>query len=218
MPDASAFIYKIGNILLRAGEKWILDLTKSSYSHAGICVDPSTAADAHPEDKYHTATNSVGRVPISEFFSKEHASNGGIYRYKYDSTHAEKAGEWADNQVGKPYIFCIEDPILGSDMGLQDNNSIYCSEFVWLAYKRGADIELVKATDFMNLLSDENIENTVEVLTEYLRKKGEIPKLAPAFAVRKGVTMELKKRHNGYFIAPSQFASSPLVEEVGLIG
>jgi Permuted papain-like amidase enzyme, YaeF/YiiX, C92 family len=216
---AIAITYKRGDILLRAGEEdWIMTLTGGPYSHAGICVDPeqpNEAADAHPVDEYRTEGNEVARLPIAGFFSKEHAPGGGdVFRYTGPVKDADAAAKWAGDECGKPYTFDLMDPILDNSGTVIENNQLYCSEFVWRSYKYGAGVPLVSEKDFINLLDPSRVDTTVDVLLPIARENGQIPKGLPDFIAKPLLKRELRKRHNGYFIAPVQLSTSKKVTKV----
>jgi hypothetical protein len=216
------FTYSRGDVLLRAGtEAWIQDITGGPYSHAGVTIDEATemAADAHPADPghspHHSAGHEVNKVEIKSFFSVAHAPGGGdVYRYTGDKNDALKAALWAEGECGKPYDFDIMDPILGPTGKLENNNALYCSEFVWRSYKMGAGIELVKVKDFINLLSEENIDKTIEALTPIAREQEDVGWYVPDFVVRMKIKEQIMKVHNGYFISPTQLADSALTKKI----
>lgn len=59
-----------------------------------------------------------------------------------------------------------------------------------------------------------HIDKTVEVLTPIVREREEVSKFVPDSVIRKKLRKELKKRHNGRFIAPQQLADSLLTKLV----
>lgn len=211
------FAYRSGDVLLRAGtEAWIQDVTQGPYSHAGICTDPvkEEATDAHPLDAYRSQDHEVNKVPIHYFFNVEHAPGGGDVFRIGDKGAAAKAAKWAQQQQGKPYTFDLMDPILGPTGSVEENNRLYCSEFVWRSYVKGAGVKLVEEGAFINLLSEENEARTIEALIPMAREQMNIPGYVPDAKIRPKLLAELKKRHNGHFVAPSQLAKSPKVKHV----
>ena len=211
------FAYRAGDFLLRAGtEAWIQDLTQGLYSHAGICTDAEEeeAADAHPVDGHRAKGQEVANVPIHEFFNAEHAPGGGdVFRHP-DKAAALKAAQWAQSQCGQSYEFEIMDPIIGPTGQVEENNKLYCSEFVWRSYVKGAGVRIVEEGAFINLLSEENVDRTVTTLIPHAREEMNIPSAVPDSKIRPRLLEELKKKHNGFFISPSQLAKSPKVRHV----
>lgn len=137
-----------------------------------------------------------------------------MFRYTGSSADATKAATWAKGECGKPYVFDIMDPILGATGTVNFNNKLYCSEFVWHCYKEGAGIELVKPADFINLLSEANIDRTLEALLPQIREQMDIPWYVPDFYVKWEAEKKLKSMHNGFFVAPVQLADSALTKKV----
>lgn len=212
-----AITYRKGDILLRAGEEvWIMEITGGPYSHAGTCVNGASeqAVDAHPEDAHRTEGNEVAQLPISDFFSVAHAAGGGdVFRYTGPKSNAEAAAKWAEAECGKAYVFDLWDPIVGPSGNLQNNNQLYCSEFVWRCYRTGAGVTLVDPKDFINLKDKKVYDRNIEILTEVAKREGEIPKYVPGPIARKLVKKEFKN-HNGRFLAPIQLADSPSTKKV----
>lgn len=233
--STAAISYLDGDILLRAGEEdWIKTITNGAYSHAGICVSGATeeGVDALPEegprrgpdDPYDPADPSLGgtrrpgydvaRFPISGFYEVANAPGGGdVFRYTGPRRDAEAAARWAEGEVGKPYTFNLWDPIIGASGGVDDNNQLYCSEFVWRSYRTGAGVTLVDPKDFMNLKDPKVYDRNIKILTEVAQRDGQIPGWVPDVYARKKVREHFKD-HNGYFMAPRQLADSTLVRKV----
>lgn len=219
--NALKVTYLKGDILLRAGvNQWIADLTNGPYSHAGICTNPAgfKAVDAHPVDAHRSAGHEVAKLPIADFFSKAHAPGGGdVYRYTGKKSEAEAAAKWAGVETGKPYTFDLFDPIMGSGAAVKDNNSLYCSEFVWRCYRTGAGVTLVNPKDFQNFKKDKATEDkSMKIMAGGAKDSGQ----APWYAPEKVVVAWVKKRfagHNGVFMAPIQLADSKLTKHIHAI-
>ena len=87
------------------------------------------------------------------------------------------------NRSAGSYVFDLMDPILGLTGKVEENNRLYCSEFVWRSYVKGARVRIVEEGAFFNLLSDENRERTIDVLVS-LKDKW----YTPEFMVRNDIT------------------------------
>lgn len=210
--------YRRGHVLLRAGtEGWIAAATGAPYSHAGVCVDEvkELAVDAHPVDSHRETGNEVARLPIHDFFSKEHAPGGGdVYEFVGPPEVGERAASWAEGETGKPYTFELMDPILDSGGAVVENNQLYCSELVWRAYKNGGGVLLVDPKDFINLLAPERVDETIRAILPIARDQVDAPSWVPDVIIRRRLEKEMRKRHNGRFIAPAQLALSPMMKKV----
>lgn len=220
-----ALAYKDGDILLRAGEEqWIMELTAGRFSHSGICIHGSSmeAADAHPVDIHRSEGHEVAMLPITDFFSPDHALGGGeVFRYKGDKSKAEAAARWGESETGNPYEFELMDPIIGSGGAVENNNRLYCSEFVWRCYRFGAGVTLVDPKGFVNFLDSAHKDKTLRILTRYVREHQDAKEWYPDWLIsdkkiQEGILDKLAA-HNGLFIAPQQLADSPQVKRVHTI-
>jgi hypothetical protein len=226
--------YEDGDILLRSGgdveSEVIMDLTSSPFSHSGICgsAESAEAVDAYPADEGKASKQTKGpysrkkgrevaKLPISLFYSEEHAPGGGeVYRYKGAAEKRQMAAKWAMEQSRHSYFFDIMDPIVGVEGVPLDNNKLYCSEFVWSCFRHGANVVLVKSEDFLDLFSRARLAQTVQAIVPLAREQaGQVSKVAPDSVMEKLIDRRIKRsQHNGKFLAPGQLASSAHVTRV----
>ena len=203
-----------GDIVLRSGReadsRVIIELAQGRFSHAGICsrADMHEVVDAYPRNP----GSAVAKTRIEEFFDETHAADGGgVYRYKGLSTKARAAARYAEDQCEQHFVFDIMDPILGHDLELRNNNSLYCSEFVWRCFRDGANVVLVAPEEFADFLSPETLNNTAKVLGDFqiTQTIGPAAKLIPSPFAAAVAKPKLKHfGHNGRFVTPDQLANS----------
>lgn len=189
---------KEGDIVLRMGPEGesnlIAEATRTNYSHAGIVVmndkGEPMIVDAYPDRD----DGAVKAITPESFFGEGHAVSGGVFRHK-DSAAATSAAQWANQQTKDPdYKFELFSP------WNEDKKSVYCSDFVYQAYSNAGKTLVERKYD---LLSDQNIENTVTAL----RKHG-------GFKAKLASDQKIEERaremaESGEFIAPGQLAESP---------
>lgn len=190
-------------------------LTRGRFSHAGICIREADqiAAEAHPSDE----ESAISIIEIVAFFDRALSATGrGLFRFTGTLEEAAFAAGWADRRCGWPCRFNLWDPILG-DMGQPEfDDQLYCSEFVWWSYLKGADVELVDKDHFLNLLSDPHRENTLRVLVDMVKSRRMARRFGSDEEILEFVLDRFVGNHDGHFVTPDQLAKSPLTAEVEL--
>lgn len=107
----------------------IADVSESDYSHVGIVTEY--------QDKMSVieAIGPVKYTPISEWINQGYENRITVMRFKNsDPDKIGRALDKAEEFLGRPYDLKYE----------LDEQKIYCSELVYKAFKRGANIELGK--------------------------------------------------------------------------
>ena len=107
------------------------------YSHVGIVVlKDSTFQVVHIVPNEQENDEKIDKIkiePIGEFWRKDRAKYGAVYRLK-DNGLGEKAAQKALNFLQKNVNF-------DHDYNLNDTTEMYCTELVWNAYlQAGQDI------------------------------------------------------------------------------
>ena len=108
-----------------------------AYSHTGIIVfQDSMFQVVHitPDERENGETvDKIKIEPISDFWRKDRAKHGAVYRLK-DNGLGEKAAQQALRLLQKGILF-------DHNYLLNDTTEMYCTEFVWYSYqKAGKDI------------------------------------------------------------------------------
>ena len=111
------------------------------YSHIGIVVwQDSIFQIVHitpGERKKDETADKIKMEPISEFWRKDRAEHGAVYRLE-DNSLSEKAAQQALRLLQKGILF-------DHDYQLNDTTEMYCTELVWYAYEQaGKDISFGK--------------------------------------------------------------------------
>lgn len=206
--------FEAGHVLLRAGGKFdsetifISAMSGGDYSHSGICSDPKSrmAVDAYPGRD----PRAVAELLVDSFFDSSHAPGGGaIYAFTGPPDARKQAAQWAENECRNPYTFALWDPIVGTT-GPSLNNKLYCSEFVWWCYRRGAGISLIDPRDFSRLFDPADVEASRQLFVHALRMSRWFMRLAPKswLTARANSLLPSLTGHNGFFVTPSQLTRS----------
>lgn len=223
--SSRAFEYHAGDVLLRSGSAGdsiaIMTLTGGPYSHAGIYshVERNEVIDAYPPGDEPSPRRTVDAQDLNAFFSEHPPQRAAVYRYNHPGQKGEEAAQYAIEQLDEHYVFDIIDPIVGIADELLDNHRLYCSEFVWRCYRFGANINLIEINDFINILSDENLEEHGNHFAVLIRERHQALQILPDGLTIKGMQVFTSLiGHNGRFISPSQLANSPHLDQVREFG
>lgn len=140
--------FQEGDIVFRRGtgvkSRVVLEADPSgTYSHVGIVVlQDSNFKIAHITPGEREEDQTVDKIKIEnigDFWRKDRAVHGAIYRFK-NNTLASKAANEALRLLQKGILFDHE-------YRLNDTTAMYCTEFVWYTYKQaGIDISFGKRT------------------------------------------------------------------------
>jgi len=112
------------------------------YSHIGIVVLKDsvfqivhiTPGERENDEKF----DKIKIEPVSEFWRKDRAKHGAIYRLEEDNSFGEEAAQQALRLLNKGILF-------DHDYRLCDTTEMYCTELVWYAYTQaGKDISFGK--------------------------------------------------------------------------
>lgn len=113
--------------------KGFILVTKDKYKgavptgHAGIIYSEGTVIEAMPE----------GVVRKSNKWYSRYKTCYGAYVKNTSQAQKNKAANWANKQVGKPYNYNFYNP--------NTRKAFYCSQLVWAAYKDTLGINLENA-------------------------------------------------------------------------
>ena len=111
------------------------------YSHIGIVVlQDSVFQVVHITPGERKSGENVDKIkiePVNEFWRKDRAQHGALYRLK-ENSWGEKAAEQALRLLQKGVLF-------DHNYQLCDTTEMYCTEFVWYSYAQaGKDISFGK--------------------------------------------------------------------------
>ena len=131
-----------GDLIFRKGigakSRAVLNVdTGGIYSHSGIIVrNDSGFRVVHitpGERKHGERYDKIKAEPIEEFWSRDKAQNGAIYRLK-NNVPCTQAGRQALRLLRKGILF-------DHDYELGDTTQMYCTELIWYVYRQaGIDI------------------------------------------------------------------------------
>jgi hypothetical protein len=140
-----SFDFHDGDIIFIRGRTWrsffvaVAEMRSDDFSHVGIVrIVGETPYVIHAAPEAET----VKLESVDDFLSPAKANHIGLYRLKDESCLAERAAAeaWRWLEKGTPFDHAFD---LSSDARL------YCTELVWLAYKR-AGVDLSEAElDFL---------------------------------------------------------------------
>lgn len=138
-----------GDLVFRLGRSVESRFVKSTgeqcgFSHVGIMVwFGDTLKVVHAVPKEHN--DSIVCEVIEKFLSQERAQQAGFFKVKCIDSIANSAAEYG---IGKFNEGCMFD----HDYELNDDAKMYCTEFVWRAYKEaGVDISMGSRTEIATL-------------------------------------------------------------------
>lgn len=135
--------FRSGDLVLRRGfgaeSRVVVERSRSSYSHIGILLYDSLAAEwkvihAVPGESAQGEPEYLKCEPLCAFFSPERASAGAWMRIDCPDSVARRAALYCHRKAEEKVVF-------DNDYLLSDTTELYCCELVWRAYMQsGIDI------------------------------------------------------------------------------
>lgn len=157
-----------GDLVFRLGRSVESRLVKESgnhneFSHVGIMVwidDTLKVIHAVPQENNDTIVCEL----VEKFLSQKRAQQVGFFKVKCVDSVANIA---ADYGIRKYYEHCMFD----HDYDLDDDSKMYCTEFVWRAYKEvGIDISAGNRTEVSTLFVESGMvispQDIIKTLSE----------------------------------------------------
>jgi len=118
--------------------------TSGIYSHTGIVVRQGATFRIVHITPGEQPKDSIKSDSPEEFWASGKAEHGAVYRLKDASPYAAAAAKQALRILQKGMMF-------DNDYDLNDSTKMYCTEFVWYAYKlAGKDITFGKRSELKN--------------------------------------------------------------------
>lgn len=121
------------------------------YGHAGIVWNPSTTVES--------MSDGVQRLP--NMWNSRYNNVQGISVSETTSEQDEKASDWCDTQVGKPYNWNF--------FNTSTRNKFYCSQLVWAAYKDLYNINIDSKSSIPGVIIPVDLPNQPNVYTVYVK-------------------------------------------------
>jgi len=121
------------------------------YGHAGIVWNPSTTVES--------MSDGVQRLP--NIWNSRYNNIQGISVSDTTSEQDEKASDWCDDQVGKPYNWNF--------FNTSTRSKFYCSQLVWAAYKDLYDINIDSKSSIPGVIIPVDLPNQPNVYTVYVK-------------------------------------------------
>lgn len=147
--DFSAIHFEEGDIIFRRGigikSHAVVHVDSTGlYSHAGIIVlQNSVFSVIHITPGERKKGENADRIkiePLEDFWRKDRATNGAVYRFK-NNFSGDKAARQAKRLLEKGVLF-------DHDYDLSDSTRMYCTELVWYVYQlEGKDITCGKRSE-----------------------------------------------------------------------
>ncbi len=133
-------LLKDGDIIFRRGISFVSNVvleadSKSPYSHVGIIsfYDETPFVIHAVPDESEKGIDYVRKDPLNLFLRTDRASAYSVIRLT-DALSAQKAAAFAKKYYDSKILF-------DDNFSLRDTSKLYCTELVWLAFKKaGADL------------------------------------------------------------------------------
>lgn len=121
------------------------------YGHAGIVWNPSTTVESMKDG--------VQRLP--NIWNSRYNNVKGISVNGTTLEQDEKASDWCDAQVGKPYNWNF--------FNTSTRSKFYCSQLVWAAYKDLYNINIDSKSSIPGVIIPVDLPNQSNVYTVYVK-------------------------------------------------
>lgn len=121
------------------------------YGHAGIVWNPSTTVES--------MSDGVQRLP--NIWNSRYNNVQGISVSDTTSEQDEKASDWCDDQVGKPYNWNF--------FNTSTRSKFYCSQLVWAAYKDLYNINIDSKSSIPGVIIPVDLPNQPNVYNVYVK-------------------------------------------------
>lgn len=121
------------------------------YGHAGIVWNPSTTVES--------MIDGVQRLPNT--WNSRYKNVKGISVSGTTLEQDEKASDWCDTQVGKPYNWNF--------FNTSTRSKFYCSQLIWAAYKDLYNINIDSKSSIPGVIIPVDLPNQPNVYTVYVK-------------------------------------------------